>query len=192
MRNACRLTLALLLLLASAIGAKAEQKAYSVPVSQKIVNLEVQVPDGHWIKGAVLEGDQFRVEDHDLKVTMAFIPLTKAGGGVLVRVFRIEKHEDGNESIHFVEEIESGLGETAYTKKAAAAFSVRVVKVTEPPAEGGGRPALKSSCKASSGSIALSKFIAGRCCITCGGNTSCGCAVDDTCGSCCAGGCCQV
>jgi hypothetical protein len=32
----------------------------------------------------------------------------------------------------------------------------------------------------------------GRCCVACGGTTSCGCAVDDSCGSCCSGGCCAI
>lgn len=135
MKNACRLAVAFLMLAAGTAGAKAEQRAYSVPVSQKIVKLEVQVPDGHWIKAAVLEGDQLRVEDRDLKVVMAFIPVTK-DGAVRVRAFRIEKHKDGDESMHFVEDIDSGVGETAYTKKAAASFAVRVVKVVESPAEG--------------------------------------------------------
>lgn len=29
-----------------------------------------------------------------------------------------------------------------------------------------------------------------ECCVTCSGNTACGCRVDATCGSCCVGGCC--
>lgn len=134
MKTVRRVLLPMLLLAVAATGAEAQQKAYSIPVSKKIVRLEVQVPEGRWVKGAVLEGDQFRVEDRVSNVAMAFIPVVKESG-VQVRAFRIEKHENGDESMRFVENLDSGLGDASYTKKAPGAFGVRVVKVVEPSAE---------------------------------------------------------
>ena len=142
MKTVRRVLLPLLLLAVGATGVEAQQKAYSIPVSKKIVRLEVQIPDGHWIKGAVLEGDQFRVEDRDLKFAMAFIPVVKETG-VQVRTFRIEKNANGDERMSFVENLDSGLGDAVYTKKdvytekgkASLTFGVRVVKVVEPPAD---------------------------------------------------------
>jgi hypothetical protein len=129
MKKLLLLTAAAVLLAAPAARA---EKAYSVPVSDKIVKLELQAPDGHWIKGMVLEGDQFRIDDSVLKLSMAFIPVTTERG-VRVRVFRIEKHGK-DESMHFVENIETNLGDTAYTKKASVGFGIRVLDVVKPPA----------------------------------------------------------
>ena len=191
MKSSRRLALAFTLLTICAVQGKADQKAFSVPVSKKIVRLEVQVPDGHWIKAAVLEGDQLRIEDHSLKEIVALIPIIKSGN-LVVRVFRIEKHEAGEESMHFVEDIEQGFGETSYTKKTTATFSVRSIGTNEPSRDSNGRPATKNSCKDEGNASFLTKVGGGRCCVTCGATTSCGCAVDDTCGSCCSGGCCLI
>lgn len=194
MRRAFFLTLTVLLLVSGELPIKAEQKVFSIPISKNIVRLEVQVPDGHWIKAAVLEGDQLRVEDQSLKVAVALIPVIK-DGNLLVRVFRIEKRETGEESMHFIEQIEQGFGETSYTKLTAATFSIRAAGVNEPPQNNFNQPATKNPCKNGGNADFLSKFGGdgpARCCVTCGGTTSCGCGVQDTCGSCCAGICCNI
>jgi hypothetical protein len=187
MKKAFPLFVAAGFLLAGA-AARAE-KAQSVPVSDKIIKLEVQAPDGHWIKGAVREGDQFRIEDHVLNVTMALVPIT-TDSGIRFRTFRIEDRGEGNESMHFVEEFETGLGETAYTRKARIGLGVKVREVVVPKEDLDPRtPVLKGCGKA--GKFLEEGYVQpGRCCVTCGGTTSCGCAVEDTCGTCCSGGCC--
>lgn len=188
MTHAYRWSLAVgvLLLFSGATHAQTE-KAFSVPVSQKIVRFEAQAPDGHWIKGAVLEGDQFRIEDHFLGQAVALVPVAK-DDGVLFRIFRIEKHGADGESMHFVEELEMRPEETAFTKKAPSSLSIRGVSIGEPKATRG-LPTAKSACRGNASQVVKNNFT-GRCCVTCGGTTSCGCAVDDTCGSCCSGICC--
>jgi hypothetical protein len=66
-----------------------------------------------------------------------------------------------------------GLGKTREIKDGLVVELADIIKIepAAPPSNGGqGRT--------------------GRCCVSCGGTTSCGCAVDDTCGSCCSSGCC--
>jgi len=112
--------------------AHAQQKAYSVKVSDKIVRMEIQAPDGRWIKVAVQEGDQARITDRDLKLDMAFIPV-RQDGGVRIRVFRIETHPSGDESMHFVEDFDTKVGDIGYTKKATSTFAVKVLEIKDPP-----------------------------------------------------------
>jgi hypothetical protein len=171
----------------------AQQKAYSVQVSNKIVHMEIQVPDGHWIKVAVQEGDQARITDRELELDMAFIPV-RQDGGIRVRAFRIEKHQGGDESMHFVEEFDVNIGYISYTKKAAGTFAVKVIQVSAPPPDSSKGAAEKRGCSNLSGMTGDSSLdkLAGRCCVTCGSTTSCGCGVWDTCGSCCVGLCCSV
>jgi hypothetical protein len=191
MKKAWLVVMSTCLLATGARAAHAQQKAYSVKVSDKIVHMEILVPDGHWIKVAVQEGEQARITDPELKLDMAFIPV-RQGVGIRVRAFRIEKHPSGDESMHFVEEIDTNIGDIGYTKKATSAFAVKVVEMITPPAgSSSGLPA-KGQCS-NLGSILGDKVLAkaaGRCCVTCGGTKTCGCAVDDDCGSCCAGLCC--
>ena len=188
MKNVCRWSVVLVVLLSLAGAAHAQaEKAFSIPVSQKIVRFEAQAPDGHWIKGAVLEGDQFRIEDHSLSQAVALVPVAK-DDGVLFRIFRIEKHGTDGESMHFVEELEMRPEETAFTKKASSSLSIRGLSIGESKATGG-LPTAKSACRGNANQVAKNNFT-GRCCVSCGGTTSCGCAVDDSCGSCCAGICC--
>lgn len=132
MKKMLLLTVAAVLLAGPAARA---EKAHSVPVSDKIVKLEIQAPDGHWIKGMVLEGDQFRIDDSALNLSMAFVPVTTERGGIRIRAFRIEKHGEGNESMHFVEDIDTNLGDTTFTKKAKVGFGVRVLDVVKPPVD---------------------------------------------------------
>jgi len=121
------------LLVGAAGTAQAQQKAYSVKISDKIVRMEIQLPDSHSVKVAVHEGEQARITDRELKLDMAFIPV-RQDGGVRVRVFRIETHPSGDESMHFVEDIDTKIGDAGYTKKAGGAFTVRVLEVKEPSA----------------------------------------------------------
>jgi hypothetical protein len=124
--------LAALALAVPAAGVQAQQKAYSVPVSNKIVKLEIQVPEGRWVKAMVQEGGQVRVEDQSLNLTMAFVPILQ-DGGIRVRAFRVENRGNGNESMHFIENIDTRTGDTGFTKKAAGAFAVKVIEVVVPP-----------------------------------------------------------
>lgn len=191
MKKTFPLFAAIALLLAGSVAGA--EKAQSVPVSDKIVKLEVQAPDGHWIKGMVREGDQFRIHDSALNLTMAMVPIITERG-IRIRTFRVEDRGEGNESMHFVEEIETSIGETGFTRKARFGLGVRVLEVVTPKADLDPRiPATKGCGKA--GKLFEEGFgtgQVGRCCVTCGGTTSCGCAVEDTCGSCCSGGCCYV
>jgi hypothetical protein len=141
-------------------------------------------------KVAVQEGEQARITDNDLKLDMAFIPVRQEDG-IRVRMFRIEKHPTGDESMHFIEEIETKIGEIGYARKAPSTFSVRVLQVGD-PLTAGQEGILAKGCNSRgvSGNLTLKFGGGGRCCVTCGGTHSCGCAVDDYCGSCCSGGCC--
>src|SRR4051794_39207818 len=133
MRKPCLTTMLTCLLVATAGGAHAQQKAYSVKISDKIVRMEIQVPDGHWIKVMVFEGEQARITDRELNLDMAFIPV-RQDGGVRVRAFRIQKYPSGDESMHFVEEFDTKIGDVGYTKKVAAPFAVKVLEVKDSPA----------------------------------------------------------
>lgn len=87
MKKTFPLFAAIALLLAGSVAGA--EKAQSVPVSDKIVKLEVQAPDGHWIKGMVREGDQFRIHDSALNLTMAMVPIITERG-IRIRTFRVD------------------------------------------------------------------------------------------------------
>jgi len=178
------------LLIVGAGAVSAQQKAYSVRVSDKIVRMEIQVADGRWIKVAVQEGEQARITDNEMKQDMAFIPVRQQDG-FRVRVFRIEKHPTGDESMHFVEEIDTKIGDIGYTKKAPSTFSIRVLQVGDPINASHENTPAKGFCSGASDALTFKFGGGGRCCVTCGSTTSCGCAVEDYCGSCCSGGCCS-
>jgi hypothetical protein len=187
-------TISACLLIGAAGAVSAQQKAYSVRVSDKIIHMEIQVSDGRWIKVAVQEGEQARITDNEMKLDMAFIPIRQEDG-FRVRMFRIEKHPTGDESMHFVEEIDTKIGDIGYTKKAPSTFSIRILQLGDPSTAGHEGIPAKDSCNKSSGAsgdLTLKFGGGGRCCVHCGGTTSCGCAVEDYCGSCCSGGCCPI
>jgi hypothetical protein len=190
MRRYCVLVMLLFSIGVSSVAVHGEQKAYSMAISKRLVKLEVQVPEGRWIKAIVQEGDQLRIEDHNFNLTMAFVPVIQ-DGAVRIRTFRVDKHAGANESMHFVENLDVAIGNTRYTQKALGGFAIKVLKVMGSALDRVLDDApLKGSCKAD-GEFSLEKGIVGRCCVSCEGTTTCGCAVEDSCGTCCSGMCCM-
>jgi hypothetical protein len=155
------------------------QEAYTVPVSDRLVRLEVTLPSGTIAKGMVQEGQMFRVRSGEGKISYGFAPNLQ-GESPVVRVYRIELHSSGNEKIQRVEQIPVALGSSETTKSLGARYEVRILEVLEAP-----------SCPhpKASGAASLNKATF-RCCVRCVDEEACGCSADLACGSCCSGPCC--
>lgn len=167
----------------------------SSPSVDKIIKMEIYVPAGRWIKVSVLEGEEARVHDSQLGLELAFRPVRQREG-FRVDVFRIGRRATGEPAVQFVEDLLADLGEIAYTKRASSSFGVRVVDVVEPlDLNSQLGPTPKDSClpgKKGVETFGTALPTGKQCCVTCGGEKTCGCAADDWCGSCCSGPCCSL
>lgn len=151
------------------------QEAYTVPLSDRLVRLEVTLPSGNVAKGVVQEGQMFRVRSGEGNAWYGFAPVLK-GETPVVRVYRIETHPSGNEMIRKIEEISAPAGTSEVTKSLGARYEVRIVEVFKGQA-----------CAPGAAPFEKATF---RCCVRCVDEEACGCSADLACGSCCSGPCC--
>lgn len=173
--------------------AEVGEQAFSKPISGTLIRLEVQISADRVIKGMVEEGGMFRVTDASLGLAVGLVPLLHEDS-VKVKVYEISKHPSGGgEVVRYREEVELTPGTVGVPKKLQQVLELKVQEIIRSKApEQPKSTAEKSMACVSQNQSTLRLVTAFGCCVTCGGTTSCGCAVEDSCGSCCAGPCCRV
>jgi hypothetical protein len=147
----------------------AAQEASSIPISDRQFCVALKLPDGHTVTGRVLEGQMFKSSSTEFG-SFGFTPTLTPTGAAQVAVYEITLHSPGNEMLRRTETLELNL---------AAPEPGRTLQGWE-----------FSLCGVNAGDVGDPSKAGARCCVTCGSTTSCGCAVADTCGSCCSGPCC--
>lgn len=189
---------ALVLVLGSSVAysqqAEVGQQAFSKPISDTLIRLEVQISADRVIKGMVQEGGMFRVTDASLGLSVGLVPVLQ-GDSVKVKVYEISKHPSGGgEVVRYREEVDLTPGAVAVPKKLRQVIEVSAPEIirSKTPEEHPKGTAEKSVACLSQDQSTLRLVTAFGCCVTCEGTTSCGCAVEDSCGSCCSGPCCSV
>jgi hypothetical protein len=144
------------------------------PPSEVLVTLKFTLPDGNWIYATQREGSIIRVEKGNS--VYIFTPIKNNYGDIKVNVQVVRKTNQA-----FPE-----LKASKYYKtlsefiESNPPFSTEINKI-------------RSVSKINSGSgnsLEPNLSSGSSCCITCSGVTTCACAVQASCGSCCVGGCC--
>lgn len=157
-------------------GATWAQEAYTVaakPLSNpEIVKLGIELPD-RTVQVSVLLGQMARISEDDFNLGLTPI---RQGDGLALKVFAIRKIDVGDGKTH---EALKWLETVAIMDELAFLESGLPIRLS-------GRAGLTPAQKA----LLVPKAKASRCCLTCGSTTSYGCAVEDTCGSCCVDPCC--
>ena len=169
-------------------------EAYSVPTSTRLVRGEVSLPDGETVKFAVLEGQMLKIRNTELGYYLGFSPtiVNEADLEVSFAVFEITEHGPDQHSLRQLESVE--FTKTGWLEKANA--NIEVIGIQESGMSKADLEATQASMAVPS-KIAYKPAVVGgiphkdSCCVTCGTTTSCGCAVEMSCGSCCTGTCCS-
>lgn len=156
------------------------QEAYTVPLSSRLVRMEVTLPSGNVAKGVVQEGQVFRVKAGAENLTYGFAPILK-GNAPTVKVYEIRSHTSGHEMIRLLEELSVAVGESAAPRKVSGSYEVKIIEEVKDQAECDRSPLQKRDVR--------SKAVF-SCCVKCGDEEACGCAASLGCGSCCSGPCC--
>lgn len=167
-------------------------QAYTVPISETKIALEITVDNGRPKKVTQLEGGLIRIEKKGVAI-FGFTPYIKdqKTGAVAVKAFSIIPiSKEGKIVGESIREIGSFEPHTDIYSPAAAfnygdsQFTFQLKQV-QPGA------ALNYVSEPDTPSTIAFALGAGRCCVTCEGVTTCACSVSEDCGSCCAGVCCD-
>ncbi len=152
------------------------QEAYTVAAkpfaAPEIVKLGVELPD-RTVKITALLGQMARFNDDDLRLGLTPI---REDDVLSLKVFEIRRVDAGDGKLY----------ETIKWLETVDIIDQRAFLESGLPIHLLGTAALKPEEKG----LLLSKAKPSRCCLTCGSTTSYGCAVEDTCGSCCVDPCC--
>lgn len=163
----------------TSLAAPVKARTYRVSPTGIFVTVEVRFPEKSPVSLKIEDGTLGRITVDGR--TYGIVPLTNNSiDAIEVIVNEIRTIETGDESLSEIERIVCGP-----TQKSAAAkvpFQVRVLALAfaEPSAE---PPAQRSGIEPN--------LPCENCCVTCQGMTSCACAVQTPCGSCCCGRCCK-
>jgi hypothetical protein len=161
-----------------------ESKAFTVPISNDFVWGTLRLPDGQEIRFKTLEGGLVTVRDHTTGAMFGIAPIALKDDReeIQVTVFEITEVQPGHQRIRQVERLVVPVASPA-GEKSVRGFAVTVEGITAetPP----GKAPLSQPVD-----DALKQAEKGRCCVTCGTTTACGCSVSMDCGSCCSDPCC--
>ncbi|MFL6293886.1 MAG: hypothetical protein ACJ759_23575 [Thermoanaerobaculia bacterium] len=109
--------------------AEVGEQAFSKPISETLIRLEVQISADRVIKGMVQEGGMFRVTDASLGLSVGLVPVLQ-GDSVKVKVYEISKHPSGGgEVVRFREELELAPGTAAVPKKLQQVIEMKVQEI---------------------------------------------------------------
>ncbi len=188
-----RILLAGLFLCVCADGLQAE--AYSIPTSTRLIQGKVALPDRD-IKFAVLEGQMLTLRNPDEGYYLGLTPTIVDEDNYEVSFAVFEITERGPD-LHMLQRIESV--EVAKTGLIGAiAAEIEITKIKESRLTETELAAMQAEMAVpwthddggATRDDGGGNVHSGQCCVTCGTTTSCGCAVSDSCGSCCMGPCC--
>jgi hypothetical protein len=167
-------------------------QAYTVPISETKIVLEIAVDNRRPIKVTQLEGGLIRIEKKGVAI-FGFTPyiVDQKTGAVAVKAFSIipitREGKTIGESISEIGRIEPstvGSDSVAAFHYGDSQFTFQIKQV-QPGA------ALNYVLEPDNPSTLEFIMAVSRCCVTCDGVTTCACAVSADCGSCCAGVCCN-
>lgn len=183
-RNAAIAILAILVAFAAVGWAGNVELAETTRISERKVVGELAFANGSSPRFTTFEGEMVRFHLDEGKVRFGITPVIDDENQLVrFKVFRLaldHVREDGTqvESIYYQETLEIPIGARATLKSQPSTLDLSLISVS-PPNRGSEKT--RSNTKR-----------ADNCCVTCDGTESCsGCKVDDTCGSCCAGSCCD-
>lgn len=159
-------------------------QATTIQISNKSYRIQILLPDGNFVRMTLHEGEMgtitFLSENH----TLGFTPISSISNPeqVEIRTFLITTRPDGNQTIKSHDSINLVVNGRSMVmdRERSFIFDLLNVNLNENKAS-----SQTNSLGAVSPAIAPS-----RCCVTCGIVTACGCAVEMSCGSCCADQCC--
>ncbi len=173
MRGRISLTLALVLLTCSPIYGQEAFTVSAKPVAApEVVELGIELPD-QIARVTVIIGQMARYKKGDLYLGLTPV---RRDSGLAVQVFVIKNIDVGDGKVH----------ETLKWIETVDLIDDRAFPKSGPPIHLLGTMALEPEEK----SLLSSKAKPSRCCVTCGEDTACGCAVEMSCGSCCVDPCC--
>lgn len=177
--------------LAASDALAAENHPYSIPVSPKVIEGTILLPDGQTGMIRVRDGAMITVRDDRTGETFKLVPAisTEDPGMVNVLVLRSFKTKSGDEGVEQVGDVQGlSLGADSDFSSIAGPFGLRFERVGDQLIEDA-TVGLRSD---SLGQVlAQEKVIQeSSCCVSCDGYTVCACSVNLLCGSCCASGCC--
>ncbi len=161
-----------------------ENKAYTVPVSDKRVRLTLTIFDTV-MQVTVLEGGMARLIINDERVygLSPYLPKHENDNKALLLLTQIEAMPNGSEKITELQKLIFPMGDKKDLPQVEPTVSVQISSVLA-----------KEQVEPETVDRKVPPPSPGKCCITCTVNgyeiTVCGCAVQSSCGSCCVYGCC--
>lgn len=170
-------------------------EAYSIPTSTRLVHGQMALPNGEVLKFAVLEGQMLTLRDADAGSYFGFSPtiVDEAHREVGFVVFEIIERGPDQHMLRQIESVEvAATGWLGAVNAEVEIVSIEESGLTQTElAKMQAQLAVPSKLDATELSDPGEENIhPGRCCVTCGTTTACGCAVSLGCGSCCQGPCC--
>jgi hypothetical protein len=167
-------------------GADDKEKA------ERLVVFKMTVPDGQWIKATSTDGGVTRVTFAGTSLSVSPHIVDRDRSVVAFSVFNPSKSETVP-----VDVVQHAKGNPPAITQTKPSVELEVIKLRDkkPTSTTGSLTVDEDSqgCHASSSSILASDgdvHAMGKCCVTCGTTTVCGCAVIMECGDCCADPCC--
>lgn len=175
------------------VAQAAEQAAFSVPVSAKVLEATLVLPDGQEGRLQVRDGGMITVRDNVTGEAYHFVPAVSESDAqrvevMVLRGFKTESGDEGVEQIGDPQVLSLGGDSMAL----AAAFGLRLDGISEQRIDdsliGQRHEALQHLAAGADGKPPAQESI---CCVSCGAYTVCSCVVNLNCGSCCTGDCCN-
>lgn len=163
-------------------------EAFTLPVSNQLIEGKIELQDGEVINFKVLDGAMVKVKNDDEGLYLGFTPQKLDGERVSFTVFEITEHGEGLEGMSQVGAFETSLGEKA-SFSGRGYFGIEVTGFAKSTRKMQEIDAFRQQVFFGDGEKNDTPLL-GRCCVTCGGTTACGCAITMSCGSCCDGTCC--
>jgi hypothetical protein len=186
----------------SFVPAIVQAQAFSVPISNRVIQGEVALGDGEVVKFKALEGGMTTIKDLTTGRQIGFTGEITNAESRMVRFtfFEITEPQPGLQALRQIDQIDAVPGQPAASRALPTAMlsvaNLGTSKLSAEEIEAFRRSILPETQFADTGTSpdALVKPDPTNpttlCCVTCGSTTACGCAVSMTCGSCCDGACC--
>lgn len=187
--------MAVAFLAAGSVGAQ----AFTVPVSENMVQGQLELTDGEVIEFAVLDGGMLKVRDSEEGYFIGLTPNIADdpnGAKVVFTIFDITETASGLQSLVYRQTFEVAPGEKAamvdpfYADVSIIGFEKSNLSLDEVKAMRSNLIANQSSDKSGLTTGTDQGGISTECCVSCGSVTACGCSVTMSCGSCCDSSCC--
>lgn len=171
------------------------RKAYSTPISERIIRFDVTMPSGKQANIMGQEGAMVKIGDLNEGYAYALVPIIKDSnkGAVRFGVFQLSADEQGNESIRQLENLDA-LPLSAITTSSDPRLQITLVSLADNTASGGkvNTNATRSEAKLTADARRMCTPKVGvaesgvDCCLRCeDGVWACGICVNMDCGCCC-------